>query len=173
MGRVVFDGVGVKVQTLVYVIQGGKVLVLERSADKKFLPGWVVAPGGKVEPGEGVMEAGAREFREETGLEAVGLRLRGSYTYMTMAEGNRAGVIYLLTAEGYEGDFRAEVEDGTLRWMSFAEVYAHPKVMEDHKVFLKEIFEGSNHVACIGSWDNGVGVEWADSMGYFEERAAA
>jgi hypothetical protein len=89
---------------------------------------------------------------------------------MTMTEGNRAGVVYLLTADRVEGDFKVEVADGTLRWMTFDEVYAHPKVMQNDKIFLKEIFEGRNHVACIGRWEDGVMVEWADSRGYFEGR---
>lgn len=175
-----FDGTAVKVLTLVYVHMDGKVLTLERGAHKKFLPGWFVAPGGKVETGEDVIEAGAREFFEETGMRAMGVKLRGSYTYFNTDEDNRCGVIYLLVAEGVEGDFKAEVEDGTLRWMTVAELLESDKVMADHKVWIGRIFDNDDHFACVGSWHGrkrGVAwdgkVEWADSRAYFEARREA
>ena len=177
MLHVQFDGTPVQVLTLVYLVKDGKVLMLERAAHKRFLPGWIVAPGGKVEPGEDIVDAGVREFEEETGLQVKGkVRLRGSYTFMTNKAHNRSGVIYLLEAHGYEGDFKAEVADGTLRWMTPQDIYAAPMVMADHKTFMHVLLESDDAVACIGSWmsDEQEGaVEWADSRAYFEARAEA
>lgn len=163
-----FDGTDLKVLTLVYAYVEGRVLTLERGAHKKFLAGWFVAPGGKVEAGEDVIASGEREFLEETGMRLVGAKLRGSYTFFTEEESNRSGVIYLIVGEGVEGDFRPDVEDGTLRWLTVEELLASEKVMPDHKVWIREIFSTSNHFACAGSWKEGQrAAEWADSRGYF------
>lgn len=169
-----FDGTDLKVLTLVYAHVNGRVLTLERGAHKAFLPGWFVAPGGKVEAGEDVLESGAREFWEETGLKITGLKLRGSYTFFTEEPTNRSGVIYLLVGDGVEGEFRPDVADGTLRWLTVDELLASDKVMPDHKVWMKEIFTNTSHFACVGSWFEGArAAEWADSRGYFEMMKAA
>ena len=165
-----FDGAAVQILTLVYAHVDGKILTLERAATKKFLPGWYVGLGGKVEAGETVEQGAAREFTEETGLVAKGLVLRGTYSFVTVMPNNRCGVIYIFLADGVEGDFRAEVADGTLRWMALEELLASEKVMPDHKVWLKEIFTTGNHFACVGSWEEGAtAVEWADSRTYFQQ----
>jgi len=174
-----FDGAGVQVLTLVYARdEEGRVLTLERAPTKTFLPGWFVGLGGKVEAGENVFEAAAREFAEETGMTVRNLQLRGTYTFMTETASNRCGVIYLFESFDYDGEFKSEVADGTLYWLTLEELLANDKVMPDHKVWLESLFTGNNHFACVGSWKppvNGilnVGEEWADSRGYFEMLAA-
>lgn len=175
-----FDGAGVQVLTMVYARdEEGRVLTLERAATKTFLPGWFVGLGGKVEPGENVFDAAAREFFEETGMRVGNLNLRGTYTFMTETPSNRCGVIYLFETFEVEGEFRADVEDGTLHWLTLKELLASDKVMPDHKVWLESLFTDDNHFACVGSWKlsvNGeanVGEEWADSRAYFERMAKA
>lgn len=174
-----FDGAGVQVLTLVYARDAqGRILNLERAPTKKFLSGWFVGLGGKVEAGENVFDAAAREFVEETGMTVRNLSLRGTYTFMTETPSNRCGVIYIFESSDYQGEFTAEVDDGTLHWLTLEEIMANNKVMPDHKVWLKEIFTTPNHFACVGSWKppvNGtlnVGEEWADSRAYFEMLAA-
>ena len=169
-----FDGTEFKVLTLVYAYVDGRVLTLERGAHKAFLPGWFVAPGGKVEAEEDVVASGEREFFEETGLVLKGARLRGSYTFFTIEPTNRSGIIYLIVGDGVEGDFQAKVEDGTLHWLTVEELLASGKVMDDHKVWIREIFSNPSHFACVGSWKEGaVAAEWADSRGYFAGRKVA
>ncbi|RYG59017.1 MAG: NUDIX domain-containing protein [Alphaproteobacteria bacterium] len=168
--HVSFDGTDVQVLTLVYAVRDGWVLTLERAATKRFLPGWFVGLGGKVERGENVFAGAAREFEEETGMRVTGLSLRGSYTFVTEMPENRCGVIYLFVGDGVEGEFVADVADGTLRWMTVDELMASDKVMPDHKVWLGRIFENDDHFACLGSWEEGArAVEWADSLGYYQK----
>ncbi len=175
-----FDGAGVQVLTLVYARDAqGRILKLERAPTKKFLPGWFVGLGGKVEAGENVFAAAEREFAEETGMTVCNLSLRGTYTFMTETPSNRCGVIYLFESFDVDGEFKADVADGTLHWLTLDEILANDKVMPDHKVWLKHIFTTQDHFACVGSWKppvNGtlnVGEEWADSRAYFEMLARA
>lgn len=53
----------------VYVRYQGKVLMHRRSQDKQNFPGFLVPPGGHINEGEDIVQAAAREVREETGIE--------------------------------------------------------------------------------------------------------
>lgn len=53
--------------------QDGKVLIGDRPLDKPW-PGWWELPGGKIEPGESVIEALQRELNEELGIEVTQAR---------------------------------------------------------------------------------------------------
>ena len=64
------------------VRKGDEVLLL-----KKPRRGWYVAPGGKIESGESIYEAAAREFFEETGTRAVKPHLKGIYTMVIQEDG--------------------------------------------------------------------------------------
>lgn len=50
------------------VVWNGAVLLLTRAADDDYLPGHLEFPGGGRDPGESLLDALAREIREETGL---------------------------------------------------------------------------------------------------------
>ncbi|WP_434721871.1 NUDIX hydrolase [Mesorhizobium sp. RIZ17] len=56
----------------VAVVRGGTVLLVKRARAPS--QGLYAYPGGKVEPGETLAQAAARELQEETGLEATGYR---------------------------------------------------------------------------------------------------
>ena len=60
----------VEVAVGVLIRPDGQVLIAQRPAGKPYA-GWWEFPGGKVEPGESVAQALARELHEELGLEAA------------------------------------------------------------------------------------------------------
>ena len=55
--------------------QGPDLLLTERAHTMRSHPGQVSFPGGRVEPGETLVEAALREAEEETGLDAAGVEV--------------------------------------------------------------------------------------------------
>lgn len=51
------------------IIREDKILLGKRNLKSKFLPGYWTIPGGKVEPGERLLDALKREVKEETNLD--------------------------------------------------------------------------------------------------------
>lgn len=75
-GSVVVKGMGVRVGVGVVVRGSGDTILLERRRDC----GWWGLPGGRVEPGESLVDAAVREVREETGLAVEVTHLIGVYS---------------------------------------------------------------------------------------------
>ena len=70
----------------------GQVLLVKHSYRPEYF-----FPGGGVEKGEGLIEAGMRELREETGLQVNKLELFGTYRYF--AEGKDDTVVLLTSKD--------------------------------------------------------------------------
>ena len=70
----------VEPRTLVFLLAGDAVLLIERAPTARLFPGYFNGIGGHVERGEDVLTAAMREVREETGLSVSALELRGVLT---------------------------------------------------------------------------------------------
>ncbi|MFD8015511.1 NUDIX hydrolase, partial [Streptomyces sp. NPDC059762] len=103
-----------RVSAYALVVREGRMLLTRLSdASPVFAPGLWHLPGGGVDPGEQPVEALVRELREETGLEAAGVRLLDARSYGV----RRDGVTWHLTALFYavepaEGAEAAEGPEG-------------------------------------------------------------
>lgn len=73
----------------------GRVLLLLRGPTAPWFPSWWNLPGGKIEPGESVVEAARRETREETDLRV--------YTLSPVAQ---IGELTVLRADDWTGRVR-------------------------------------------------------------------
>lgn len=107
-----------------------RLLAARRTEPAALAGGWEL-PGGKVDPGEELLEALHREIREELGIGiAVGALVEGPL------EGGRwpLGTAYVMTvhlAEVTEG-VPAPVEDhDELRWLTLEDLYAVPWLPAD------------------------------------------
>ena len=67
--------------TLGYVVRDGRVLLVHRQRHGDDHQGKWNGLGGKLEPGEDAVTCLKRELREEAGIEATSLRLRGTVSW--------------------------------------------------------------------------------------------
>ncbi|HWL35447.1 MAG TPA: (deoxy)nucleoside triphosphate pyrophosphohydrolase [Frankiaceae bacterium] len=106
---------------------GCRVLVAER-AEPRHLAGLWEFPGGKVEPGEGEVEALVRECQEELSVEiSVGERLGGDL----LLDGARGPwMLKIWTARIVSGDVRL-VDHSDARWLAADELGDVPWIEAD------------------------------------------
>ena len=105
----------------VCVVKNNKILLLNRQHDD--FPGWI-PPGGKVEFPESFFEAAIRELKEETGLTALNLKLKGISGF-TNTIGNERFVYYDFLCTNFSGDIRASRE-GEPKWWNLEDIEEIP-----------------------------------------------
>ncbi len=108
----------ISVKTLVRD-EDGRYLAIRRSPSSKNNAGQWDLPGGKTDPGEDVLEALAREAREETGLEIRPHTLAGS----SQSEAPTRVIVYLiLLSDRVGGTFALSDEHDDYRWVQANEL---------------------------------------------------
>jgi 8-oxo-dGTP diphosphatase len=123
--------------TLVYARQnlssdkGSRVLMLHRSKEPN--KGLWVAPGGKVELRESPLECAIRELREETGLIANRLTLRGIVTEVSPRE-DYQWLLFIYVTDDFEGELIA-CDEGHLAWVDVSAVSLLPIPQADALFF--------------------------------------
>lgn len=113
--------------------EGGKVLVIRRGHEP-FKGAWCL-PGGKVDPGETVEEAGIREVAEETGLQVTIERVVGIYsTPERDPRGHYVSIV--LMAHTVQQVPHVTQEALELEWAEPAEpremAFDHARILADH-----------------------------------------
>ncbi|GBF90911.1 7,8-dihydro-8-oxoguanine triphosphatase [Raphidocelis subcapitata] len=91
----------VKLLTLAVVRRGGRLLLGRKK--RGFGEGYVNGFGGKVEPGETIAAAAAREIREECGVTPLGLCQRGILTF-AFDDQPRPWEVHVFTASDFTGE---------------------------------------------------------------------
>lgn len=125
--------------TICYLKQDDQVLMLK--FNKKW--GQVYAPpGGKFEVGEAPLDCIKREFKEETGLTLLNPRLQGISYWHDSYE----GIIFIYTAEEYEGNLCLNSDEGKLEWIKIDDLLKIKQFDQNEKftpyLFKDELFEG-------------------------------
>lgn len=111
------------------IIADGRVLACARSAPPEVAGRWEF-PGGKVEPGEGEIEALIRECAEELDVRvAIGARVGRD---VRMAHGR--SVLRVYVARLLHGDQPKALEHSELRWLSADELDSVPWLPADAPV---------------------------------------
>ena len=104
----------------VVAIKDGKILLVKRAFD----PGagkWSI-PGGLVEAGEKLSEAGVRETEEETGIHVQILELINAFDMIDLDDEGRARYHYVLVdflARPTGGEERLSEEVTDLKWIAY------------------------------------------------------
>lgn len=131
------------VATLGYVLSPDhtQVLMIHRNAraDDQHL-GKYNGLGGKLDAGEDVQAGMIREIREEAGIEATALTLRGTLNWPGFGRNGEdwLGFIFLITA--FEGTPHAGNHEGTLEWVPRDRLMSLP-MWEGDRHFLPLVFD--------------------------------
>lgn len=125
--------------TACYLKKDNKVLMIKFS--KKW--GQVYAPpGGKFEAGESPLDCILREYYEETGLTLIRPRLQGISYWHDKSE----GIIFVYTAEKFEGTLKETSEEGKLEWIEIENLTKIKQFEQNEKftsyLFKDNMFEG-------------------------------
>jgi len=120
-------------RTLCFIIHEDELLLLRGAPDKRIWPNRYNGVGGHVKPNEDVYAAARREVREETGLEAQDLRLRGVVNIPVDAQSKRGVMLFIFTAVAlaravYPSSEGAPSEEGVPEWVPAARLSELPLV---------------------------------------------
>ncbi|MBG9983052.1 8-oxo-dGTP diphosphatase [Aerococcaceae bacterium DSM 111020] len=113
--------------TICYIDNGSQLLLLKR--DKKLNDiheGKYVSVGGKFEPGETPEACAIREIKEETGLNARSLDLRGFITFPDFRHDGEDWYSFVYIVTDYDGELVEECDEGTLEWVDYDDVLSKP-----------------------------------------------
>lgn len=109
--------------TLVYVLDrdAHAVLMVHRNArpGDDHLGKWN-GLGGKLERDEDVVSGARRELREEAGIEATGLHLRGTITWSGFGPRREDWLGFVFLCDAWDGTPPASNPEGTLEWIPVA-----------------------------------------------------
>eukprot|EP00878_Enallax_costatus_P012396 GHUV01012946.1.p1 GENE.GHUV01012946.1~~GHUV01012946.1.p1 ORF type:complete len:181 (+),score=34.31 GHUV01012946.1:92-634(+) len=132
----------VKLFTLAIVNKNGKVLLGLKK--KGFGQGYYNGFGGKVEPGETVVQAAQRELHEEAGIRATSLHHRGILTFV-FDDQQLPWEVHVFHVSDYIGE-PTESEEMAPVWFAHAEIPYDRMWADDiywYPIFLKgAVFQG-------------------------------
>jgi len=106
-------------ETLVIVAaiirRGDEILLVEQQGPNDPVSSWAL-PGGRVEPGELLIDALAREVREETGLVVATI---GQLAYLVQAESDHRTLVLMFEVKDWSGEIRVNDPDGYISQACF------------------------------------------------------
>ncbi len=104
------------VATLCYIRKDGKTLMLHRNKkNSDYHEGKYNGIGGKLESGESPEECCIREIKEETGLDAHNLKLRGFLSFPVF-DGTSDWLCFVYECNDFSGQLTT-CDEGTLHWI--------------------------------------------------------
>jgi 8-oxo-dGTP diphosphatase len=124
-------------RTLSFLVRAEAVLLLRLPSNHPDWPGQYNGVGGHIEVGEDAAGAARREIREETGLDAEDLRLRGTVIIDT---GRKPGIALYVFSGRATGSLAITPEAGEPRWVNRAELAQLPLV-EDVPILIRRLLE--------------------------------
>jgi 8-oxo-dGTP diphosphatase len=141
--------------TLVYLVEGERTLMIHRDTRPDDLHyGKYNGLGGKFNPGESPLECARREVFEESGLTAKGFVFRGHILFPRFDRHGRDWLVFLYRAQGYEGQLKSVVDEGSLVWVQTASI-PDLNLWEGDRYFLPRVFQDDAPVNGVFHYENG------------------
>ncbi|HSW91691.1 MAG TPA: NUDIX domain-containing protein [Candidatus Saccharimonadales bacterium] len=154
--------------TMIFLVDGNKVLTLKRNEDKKIYPGKISGFGGKVEPDEDIEASARREFLEEAGLEVEKMDLRG--TFIRILDNGYINEMYIFVAQGFKGDPFKMSNEGTIEWQTIEDILNNPDTVDHIPLYLKQVIAGNDFYCGIAEYTQDKRVAYANNKSHFDER---
>lgn len=154
--------------TMVFLVDGGKVLTLKRNEDKKIYPGKISGFGGKVEPGENIEASARREFLEEAGLEVEKMDLRG--TFIRVLDNGYINEMYIFVAQGFTGKPLKASNEGTIEWRAIEDFLNNSETVDHIPLYLRQVIAGSDFYCGISEYAKDKRISYTDNQAHFDER---
>ncbi len=121
-----------------FIFNEGKVLIMKRSEEEKFLPGYFELPGGKMNFGEKPEEALNRELQEETGLTVSIKKPFRVFDYLSNnGERQTVEIVYFCILKN--GSIVLSSAHTEFKWINFDEL-DNFKISDETKVSIREGF---------------------------------
>ncbi len=155
----------------IFLIQDEKVFLLQKPRR-----GWFVAPGGKSEFGESVLETAVREFYEETHLCVENPKLRAISTmrvHNELLDTHVEWMLYTFMATKATGESLSENHEGQLSWHDLQDAIELPMAEGDRLLF-KQLVSHDQLIMATFDYDQeyqllGAHLTIADTDGSFEK----
>lgn len=118
------------------ILENGEQILMLRKPRR----GWWVCPGGKMEPGESLVEAVTRELQEETGLHLDTPELRGVFTILLQENQKMVDhwMLFTFYAKTWSGNLLSDTEEGILQWVGIDRI-GHLPMAEGDRIFLQQM----------------------------------
>ncbi|NUR72852.1 MAG: 8-oxo-dGTP diphosphatase [Hamadaea sp.] len=150
--------------TLAYVLSPDRrqVLMLHRNKRPGDLHlGKYVGLGGKVERDEDVVTGVRREIKEESGLIAEELTLRGTVLWPGFGKHGEDWLGFVFRVEAYAGDLHEGPDEGTLEWVEVDAIRSVPMWASDHEWLPMVLDDDPRQFHGVMPYQDGEMVSWS------------
>ena len=141
-----------------FVKKDEHVLMIKRSLEKVYLPGYIQPIGGKVEINEEPLQAAKRELQEEAGIEVQNIRLEAVVTevFLDKSEKYKCNwLIFHFSGEYVKKDvINTNTEEGELIWITKQDIKKYKCLQQVKTIFEQLSFQQHSIIFSKNIWGN-------------------
>lgn len=150
--------------TLGYIVSpdGQRVLMVHRIARRGDQHnGKYNGLGGKLEPGEHIVDGMRREIREEAGIECNAMTLRGTISWPGFGKDGEDWFGFVFKITSFTGEPHSENPEGPLEWIAIERIMELP-LWDGDRHFLPLVFgDHPGQFHGVMPYDGGTALSWS------------
>lgn len=150
----------------VFIRKDGKWLMLKRSEQKRFAPGYFHTVGGKIEPDEDPYTGALREVKEEAGITVKNMRLEAvTFEIAPVKENGDENWLCFYFSADYEFGEITQTEEGELILVNGADI-SKQKLIPSIRAIIHHILDPKDGTVFLKMWydQNGEVIEAENIM---------